>query len=72
MRQGSVLVVGLNFPPEPAGIAPYTGGLASALSASGVDVSVITTFPHYPAWSRISRGALSVEYATSCLLGPGG
>ncbi|MCS6547932.1 glycosyltransferase family 4 protein [Curtobacterium flaccumfaciens pv. flaccumfaciens] len=51
MRQGSVLVVGLNFPPEPAGIAPYTGGLASALSASGVDVSVITTFPHYPAWS---------------------
>jgi len=51
MRQGSVLVVGLNFPPEPAGIAPYTGGLATALSASGVDVSVITTFPHYPSWS---------------------
>lgn len=44
-------MVGLNFPPEPAGIAPYTGGLASGLSASGIDVSVITTFPHYPSWS---------------------
>lgn len=51
MRRGAVLMVGLNFPPEPAGIAPYSGGLASGLTASGVDVSVITTFPHYPAWS---------------------
>lgn len=44
-------MVGLNFPPEPAGIAPYTGGLASGMSASGIDVDVITSFPHYPSWS---------------------
>ncbi|ROP74747.1 glycosyltransferase family 4 protein [Curtobacterium sp. PhB115] len=51
MQQGSLVFVGLNYPPEPTGIAPYTGGLASSLAAAGVQTSVLTAFPHYPDWS---------------------
>lgn len=58
-------MVGLNFPPEPAGIAPYTGGLARGLSVAGIEVNVITTFPHYPSWSfgtsRPPRSARATE-----------
>ncbi len=46
----SVLVVGINFPPEPTGIAPYNGALAQALGAAGADVRVVTGVPHYPMW----------------------
>jgi colanic acid biosynthesis glycosyl transferase WcaI len=48
-----VAIVGLNYLPEPTGIAPYTSGLAAGLAAFGWDVNVVTAFPHYPAW-RIS------------------
>jgi len=50
-----VLVVGLNYLPEPTGIAPYTAGLAEGLAAQGSAVHVITAFPHYPQW-RIQDG----------------
>jgi len=43
-------VVGANYSPEPTGNAPYTSALSRALVARGVDVNVITTFPHYPEW----------------------
>lgn len=45
-----VCVFGLNFPPEPTGIAPYLGGLASGLAAAGHDVAAFVAFPHYPKW----------------------
>lgn len=45
-----VLLVGLNYAPEHAGIAPYTAGVARGLAAAGRDVDVITGFPYYPAW----------------------
>lgn len=45
-----ILLVGLNYPPEHAGIAPYTAGLARGLARAGRDVDVITGFPYYPAW----------------------
>ena len=50
-----VLVVGLNYQPEPTGIAPYTTSLAEGLSEAGAAVHVITTYPHYPQW-RILDG----------------
>jgi colanic acid biosynthesis glycosyl transferase WcaI len=50
-----VLIVGLNYLPEPTGIAPYTTGLASGLKKQGWFVRVVTTHPHYPAW-KISPG----------------
>jgi colanic acid biosynthesis glycosyl transferase WcaI len=45
-----ILIVGVNYAPEPTGIAPYTSGIAAGLASRGHDVSVVTTFPHYPRW----------------------
>ena len=51
-RRGAprVLFVGINYAPEPTGIAPYTAGMASALAARGWRVRAVTTHPHYPWW----------------------
>src|SRR4051794_33032878 len=43
-----VLVVGINYAPEPFGIAPYTTGMAEHLAARGACVTVLTGLPHYP------------------------
>ena len=48
----SVLIVGINYAPEPAGNAPYTTSLAEHLARTGWEVSVLTGVPHYPAWRR--------------------
>jgi glycosyltransferase involved in cell wall biosynthesis len=45
-----VLIIGINYFPEHAGIAPYTTGLAEHLAAVGHDVTVLTGMPHYPEW----------------------
>nr|WP_290056346.1 glycosyltransferase family 4 protein [Amycolatopsis sp. MEP2-6] len=45
-----ILVVGLNYAPEHAGIAPYTTGAARALAGAGHDVRVFAGFPYYPQW----------------------
>jgi putative colanic acid biosynthesis glycosyltransferase WcaI len=45
-----VTLVCLNYPPEPTGIAPYTGGLAHGLAERGAAVRVVTGLPHYPRW----------------------
>lgn len=46
-----VLIIGVNYAPEPTGIAPYTTGLAEGLTQRGHRVRVLTSFPHYPQWS---------------------
>jgi len=50
-----IVIIGLNYAPEPTGIAPYTSAAAQALEARGHDVTVITGYPHYPQW-RIADG----------------
>lgn len=50
-----LLVLGLNYAPEPIGIARYTSGMARMLADAGHEVHVITGFPHYPEW-RIAEG----------------
>lgn len=45
-----ILIVGLNFHPEPTGIGKYTGEMAAYLSREGHQVRVITTPPYYPYW----------------------
>lgn len=45
-----ILVLGLNYAPEPIGIAVYTTGLCEALAAAGHQVSVVAARPYYPAW----------------------
>lgn len=45
-----ITIVGINYSPEPTGIAPYTAGLAAGLAKAGDRVRVITGYPHYPQW----------------------
>jgi colanic acid biosynthesis glycosyl transferase WcaI len=47
-----VAILGINYAPEPTGVAPYTTGLARGLTARGHDVRVLTGYPHYPQWKR--------------------
>ncbi|MGV9802602.1 glycosyltransferase [Mycobacterium sp. NPDC003449] len=46
----NVTVLGINYSPEPFGIAPYTAGLCRGLANRGYRVNVITGMPHYPQW----------------------
>lgn len=50
-----ILLVGINYRPETTGIAPYTSDLAEHFASGGHEVTVVTGFPHYPAW-RIEPG----------------
>jgi len=47
-----LLIIGLNFAPELTGIGKYTGEMAAWFAARGHKVSVITTRPYYPEWTR--------------------
>ncbi len=47
----NVLVIGLNYAPEPVGIGPYTAGMAEALVKAGHAVTVLCANPYYPGWS---------------------
>ena len=52
-----ILITSSYYWPEEAGTAPWVTGMAEFLSASGHDVAVVTTFPHYPSWSLRIHGA---------------
>jgi len=56
-RAVKVAILGINYAPEPTGIAPYTTGLAMGLAERGHDVTVLTGYPHYPQWKRDQSGA---------------
>ncbi len=60
-----VLIVGLNYKPEPVGIGPYTADLAEYLARAGHDVEAIVGEPYYPRWERLAdappRGRRVVE-----------
>jgi colanic acid biosynthesis glycosyl transferase WcaI len=55
-RAVSVVIVSINYAPEPTGIAPYTTGLAIGLAGRGHDVTVLTGYPHYPYWKHDQFG----------------
>lgn len=61
-QPASVLLIGLNYAPEPTGNAPYTTKLAEGLARLGHKVEVLTGYPHYPHW-RIAQGysGLSIQ-----------
>ncbi len=48
--QISVTFIGLNYAPEPLGIAPYAAGLCRGLANRGYRVNVVAGIPHYPEW----------------------
>lgn len=45
-----VVVMGLNYAPEHAGIGPYTTATARGLAEAGMRVTALTGYPHYPEW----------------------
>ncbi len=50
VHDAQILVIGINYQPEPTGIAPYTTGLAEHLAGIARSVTVLTGLPHYPSW----------------------
>ena len=46
-----VVVYGMNYHPEVAGVGKYTGEIAEHLASVGMDVVAVTTPPHYPGWT---------------------
>ena len=47
-----VIVWGINYAPEFAGIAPHNVALCEFLDAEGHDVEMVTTFAYYPTWRK--------------------
>jgi len=45
-----ILIIGINFFPEPTGIGKYSSEMAFSFADKGLDVSVITAYPYYPDW----------------------
>lgn len=50
LSSANVLIIGINYKPEPTGIAPYTAGMAEHFAQVAASVTVMTGVPHYPAW----------------------
>jgi colanic acid biosynthesis glycosyl transferase WcaI len=59
-----ILIVGINYSPEQAGIAVYTSGFAEDLVRRGHEVTVICAPPHFPSW-RVAEGYSARRYRRS-------
>lgn len=46
-----VLIYGINYAPEIAGVGRYSGEIGAHFAAEGHDVLVVTAPPHYPGWA---------------------
>lgn len=60
MKAKKILVIGINYSPEPTGIGRYTGDMGAWLTAQGHQVQVVTARPYYPHWQVMEghRGRL--------------
>lgn len=47
-----VIVWGINYAPEFAGIAPHNVALCESLRGLGHNVEMVTSFPYYPTWQK--------------------
>jgi colanic acid biosynthesis glycosyl transferase WcaI len=56
-----ILIHGINFHPESAGVGKYTGEMADWLAAAGHEVRVITAPPSFPQW-RVTPGYRAWRY----------
>ncbi|HWQ45653.1 MAG TPA: WcaI family glycosyltransferase [Longilinea sp.] len=56
-----ILIVGINFWPEPTGTGKYTGEMAAYLAERGHQVTVITAPPYFPYW-KIQPGYKTLRY----------
>jgi len=55
LRGCKVLVCGINYAPEHAGIAPYTTQACEYFTVHGAEVLALTGVPHYPSWTVPDR-----------------
>jgi len=56
-----VLILGINFYPEPTGSGKYSGELAAFLSQQGYRVRMVTAPPYYPHW-QVAAGYHAGRY----------
>lgn len=47
-----IVVWGINYWPEPTGIAPFNAGMCEWLAERGHSVEMVSTFAYYPAWKK--------------------
>lgn len=47
-----IIVWGINYRPEPTGIAPFNAGLCEELRRRGHDAEMVTAFAYYPRWAK--------------------
>jgi colanic acid biosynthesis glycosyl transferase WcaI len=60
MERMKITIWGINYAPEPTGIAPYNTDLCEYLQDRGHEVRMVTGFPYYPNWEKqeTDRGRL--------------
>ncbi len=63
-----VLLYGMNYAPEIAGVGRYSGEIGEHLASLGHDVTAITTPPHYPGWA-VQPGQAPNSWTHSLLAG---
>lgn len=51
----SIVIYGINYAPEIAGVGRYSGEIGAYLAAEGHAVCVVTAPPHYPGWRVQAR-----------------
>jgi colanic acid biosynthesis glycosyl transferase WcaI len=49
-----IVVWGINYSPEVAGIAPFNRGMCRFLAGRGHQVSMVSSFAYYPAWRKMA------------------
>lgn len=59
----NILVIAINYSPEPTGSAPYTAGLAEMLAEEGHHVEAFVGIPHYPWWSVLSQDRFRLRHS---------
>ena len=63
-----VLIYGMNYAPEVAGVGRYTGEIAEHLASTGARVVVVTTPAHYPGWRMQSNNRYAVATLNDVLV----
>jgi colanic acid biosynthesis glycosyl transferase WcaI len=63
-----VVIYGINYAPEIAGVGRYTGEIGEHLAAEGHEVCVVTAPPHYPGW-KAKAPYSAARYAKETLAG---
>jgi colanic acid biosynthesis glycosyl transferase WcaI len=63
-----ILIHGINYTPEVAGVGKYTGEMGEWLAQRGHEVRVVTTPPYYPAW-RVDKAYSARAYRRERMVG---